>query len=543
MIQLHDVRVTYDGAPKAALVTPTIQVPEGDLVLVAGPTGSGKSTLLRAVNGLVPHFSGGRLEGHVIVDGRDTRDHRPRDLADVVGFVGQDPLSSFVTETVEDEIAYGMETLAIGPAAMRRRVEESLDVLGVADLRARPLHELSGGQQQRVAVAAVLAVGPRVLVMDEPTSSLDPVSAEDVLAAVHRLVHDLGVTVLMAEHRLERVVHHADQVLLVEDGVVSDLLPPAEAMLRSPVAPPVVRLGRHLGWNPLPLSIRDARRQVRVSQHGRTAGGADPSRHVPVGGARAEAAATTSRLHVRRRGLTALGELDLSFAAGRVTALMGRNGAGKSTLLGCLSGLVRPTSGTVSVDGLDPTTAKPRDLLGHVGMVPQDARTLLYHSSIAAECAAADRDVDVEPGTTRALLERLAGPMHVETHPRDLSEGGRVLLALAVILAGQPHVLLLDEPTRGLDYGAKARLGQIVREQAAGGRAVVVATHDVELAAEVADEVALIADGELIGHGAARDILCDSPAFAPQVAKVMHPLPYLTVDEVAAASPLSEAVR
>lgn len=542
MIRLHDVQVTYDGAPKAALVTPKITVPEGDLVLVAGPTGSGKSTLLRAVNGLVPHFSGGRLEGHVIVDGRDTRDHRPRDLADVVGFVGQDPLSSFVTETVEDEIAYGMETLAIGPAAMRRRVEESLDVLGVADLRARPLHELSGGQQQRVAVAAVLAVGPRVLVMDEPTSSLDPVSAEDVLAAVHRLVHDLGVTVLMAEHRLERVVHHADQVLLVEDGVVSDLLPPAEAMLRSPVAPPVVRLGRHLGWQPLPLSIRDARRRVHVSRDGH-APAPEPSRRAPVGEAPTEPAATTRRLHVRRRGLTALGELDLSFAPGRVTALMGRNGAGKSTLLGCLSGLVRPTSGTVNVDGLDPTTAKPRDLLGHVGMVPQDARTLLYHSSIAAECAAADRDVAVEPGTTRALLERLAGPMHDETHPRDLSEGGRVLLALAVILVGQPRVLLLDEPTRGLDYGAKARLGQMVREQAAVGRAVVVATHDVELAAEVADEVALIADGELIGHGAAREILCDSPAFAPQVAKVMHPLPYLTVDEVAAASPVPGAAR
>lgn len=530
MIRFDHVRVTYDEAAGPALRTPLLEVPEGDLVLVVGPTGSGKSTLLRTVNGLVPHFSGGRLEGQVVVDGRDTRDHRPRDLADVVGFVGQDPLSSFVTETVEEEIAYGMETLAINPTAMRRRVEESLDVLGVADLRTRPLHELSGGQQQRVAVAAVLAAGPRVLVMDEPTSSLDPVSAEDVLGAVHRLVHDLGVTVLMAEHRLERVIHHADQILLVQDGVVSDLLPPTEAMRHSPVAPPVVRLGRRLGWEPLPLSIRDARRRAqREERHGGDGPGVVPAAAVPAGSGDPT---RTARLHVRRRGLTALRELDVTFPPGRVTALMGRNGAGKSTLLGCLAGLLRPTSGTVTVDGVDPARTSPRGLVGHVGMVPQDARTLLYHSSIRAECAAADRDVDVPDGTSRALLQRLAGALPEEMHPRDLSEGGRVLLALAVILAGQPQVLLLDEPTRGLDYGAKLRLGQVLREEAAAGRTVVVATHDVELAAEFADEVALLADGDLIGTGPSREILCGSPAFAPQVAKIMHPLPFLTVDEV-----------
>lgn len=254
-------------------------------------------------------------------------------------------------------------------------------------------------------------------------------------------------------------------------------------------------------------------------------------------------AVETRRLHVRRRGLTALKELDVAFPAGRVTALMGRNGAGKSTLLGCMSGLVEPTSGNVTVDGLDPARTSPRDLLGHVGMVPQDARTILYHSTIGAECAAADRDVGVEHGTTRALLARLAGVLPDGMHPRDLSEGGRVLLALAVILVGQPRILLLDEPTRGLDYGAKARLGQILREQADAGHAVVVATHDVELAAEFADDVTLLADGELIGHGAAREILCGSPAFAPQVAKIMHPRLYLTVDEVPAPEPSSEAAR
>ncbi|WP_018156214.1 ABC transporter ATP-binding protein [Demetria terragena] len=536
MIHLSSVKVTYANAPAPALSTPDLIIPEGDLVLLVGPTGSGKSTLLRTVNGLVPHFSGGRLTGRVVVDGRDTRDHRPRDLAEVVGFVGQDPLSSFVTETVEDEIAYGMETLAIGPAAMRRRVEESLDVLGVADLRNRALLELSGGQQQRVAVAAVLAAGPRILVMDEPTSSLDPVSAEDVLAAVHRLVHDLGVTVLMAEHRLERVVHHADQVLLVDQGQVSELLAPAEAMERSPIAPPVVRLGRRLGWRPLPLSIRDARRRAVSTREAQFPDPApQPGDHGPpqTSGV-ASSVATSHGLHVRRRGVTALGDLDVSFAPAKVTALMGRNGAGKSTLLGCFSGLVKPTAGSVSIDGLDPSATSPQRMRGHVGMVPQDARTLLYHPTIGAECDAADQEVKVSCGTTRQLLQRLAGDLDESTHPRDLSEGGRVLLALAIILVGEPKVLLLDEPTRGLDYGAKTRLGEILQEQAAAGRTVIVATHDVELAAEIADDVVLLADAEVIGHGPSREILCDSPAFAPQVAKIMHPRAFLTVDEVPA---------
>lgn len=527
MIELQDVRVTYDGADRPALQTGELLIPEGDLVLVVGPTGSGKSTLLRSLNGLVPHFTGGLLEGHVLIDGRDTRTHRPRDLAEVVGFVGQDPLAGFVTETVEEEIAYGMETLAVGATAMRRRVEEVLDVLGVADLRSRPLRELSGGQQQRVAVAAVLAAGPRVLVLDEPTSALDPVSAEDVLAAVHRLVHDLGVTVVLAEHRLERVVHHADSVLLVRDGVVSPLLAPAAAMVESSIAPPVIQLGRRLGWDPLPLSIRDARRRAAPL---REQFEAPPARLTEQAGS---AAVTTRRLHLRRRGRTVLGQVDLTIPTGRVTALMGRNGAGKSTLLSTITGLLKPTSGRVTVgDGVDPAATRARDLVRMVGLVPQDAASLLYHETVAAELDAADDDFRQPAGTARALLARLAPHLELASHPRDLSEGGRVLLALTVVLTGAPHVVLLDEPTRGLDYSAKERLRDILRELAADGHAVLMATHDVEMAAETADDVVLLADGEVIAHGAAREILCDSPAFAPQVAKVMHPLAFLTVPEV-----------
>lgn len=253
MIRFERVSVTYDGAAEPTVRDVDFEVPEGELVLLVGPSGVGKSTILGAVSGLVPHFTGGTLRGRVTVAGRDTRTHKPRELADVVGTVGQDPLSHFVTDTVEDELAYGMESLGLAPDVMRRRVEETLDLLGLADLRDRPIATLSGGQQQRVAIGSVLTPHPRVLVLDEPTSALDPAAAEEVLAVLQRLVHDLGTTVLMAEHRLERVLQYADQVALLPTPSAAPVLgTPAEIMAVSPVYPPVVGLGRLADWSPCP---------------------------------------------------------------------------------------------------------------------------------------------------------------------------------------------------------------------------------------------------------------------------------------------------
>ncbi|MFC8909054.1 ABC transporter ATP-binding protein, partial [Streptomyces cinereoruber] len=259
MIRFENVSVRYEEDAEPTLRNLDLTVPEGELVLLVGPSGVGKSTLLGAVSGLVPHFTGGTLTGRVTVDGRDTRTHPPRELADVVGTVGQDPSAHFVTDTVEDELAYGMESLGLAPGVMRRRVEETLDLLGLAELRDRPIATLSGGQRQRVAIGSVLTPHPKVLVLDEPTSALDPSAAEDVLAVLQRLVHDLGTTVLLAEHRLERVVQYADQVLLLPDAVMG---PPSAVMSVSPIHPPVVTLGRLAGWTPLPLTVRDARRRA-----------------------------------------------------------------------------------------------------------------------------------------------------------------------------------------------------------------------------------------------------------------------------------------
>ncbi|MET7984158.1 MULTISPECIES: ATP-binding cassette domain-containing protein [unclassified Streptomyces] len=562
MIRFEDVSVTYAGAAEPTVRGVDFEVPEGELVLLVGPSGVGKSTVLGAVSGLVPHFTGGTLRGRVTVAGRDTRTHKPRELADVVGTVGQDPLSHFVTDTVEDELAYGMESLGLAPAVMRRRVEETLDLLSLADLRDRPIATLSGGQQQRVAIGSVLTPHPRVLVLDEPTSALDPGAAEEVLAVLQRLVHDLGTTVLMAEHRLERVVQYADRIaLLPAPGAPLTLGTPSGIMAVSPVRPPVVDLGRLAGWSPLPLTVRDARRRAGTLRERlataptpprpATAGPPSPMRPRPaspfalrglLGRKRGPASAAApaepavvESLAVRRGRVEALRRVDLVVAPGETIALMGRNGAGKSTLLAALVGLVEPAAGSVRVGGAAPHRTAPRELVRRVGLVPQEPRDLLYADTVAAECAAADEDAGAAAGTCRALVSELLPDIGDGTHPRDLSEGQRLALALAVVLTARPPLLLLDEPTRGLDYAAKARLVTVLRGLAAEGHAIVLATHDVELAAELADRVVILAGGEVVADGPTAEVVVASPSFAPQVAKILAPEPWLTVAQVGRA--------
>jgi energy-coupling factor transporter ATP-binding protein EcfA2 len=525
VIRFEHMGVTYDGADEPTLEGIDVTVDEGELCVVVGPTGSGKTTLLRTVNGLVPHFSGGTLTGRVLVDGRSTADHRPRDLADVVGFVVQDPAAGFVAGTVEDELAFSMESLGVDPATMRRRVEEALDLLGLEPLRDRPLGTLSGGEAQRTAIGAALTAHPRILVLDEPTSALDPGAAEDVLAAVHRLVHDLGVTVLMAEHRLERVASFADRILLLDDGraVVGA---PGPVLADSPLAPPVVQLGRLAGWEPPPVSIRDARRHA-------------PELRPRLGEVSHPPQASTGPVllaardvHVVHDAATAVESVDLVLHAGERVALMGRNGSGKSSLLWALQGTGRRERGTVDVGGSDPSALPADDRRRSVGLVPQEPADLLYRHSVADECAQGDADAAVPPGTCRKLLDGLVEGIPDDRHPLDLSEGQRLTLVLAVTLAAAPPVVLLDEPTRGLDQVAKDRLTSVLTALSAEGHAVVLSTHDVEFAARFADRVVVLAGGEVVSDGPAHHVLGGSPLFAPQVAKVLAPLPVLTVDDV-----------
>jgi energy-coupling factor transport system ATP-binding protein len=559
VIVFEAVTVAYAGVP--VLRDASFAVPEGELVLVVGPTGSGKTSLLRCLDGGLGDpssgprtdgrrgVSGGERSGSVLVDGVHLRDRGSDERTALVGMVRQDPASGMVGSTVESVISAGVRPRADDAHSGRRQVEETLDLLGLAELRDRPVTQLSGGQQQRVAIGAALVAGPRVLVLDEPTSALDPVAAEEVLAILHRLVHDVGVTVVVAEHRLERVVHHADSVLLVDEGRVTGPHDPAVAMARSSIRPPVVELGLRLGWTPLPLSVRDARRRARslraalaeapavgpVALDGARPAGARPEAARPEGarseGARSEGTAAVDtgtgvggsveahRLSVVRRRVVALRSVTTRIDAGEVVALMGRNGSGKSTLLASLEGALEPTSGRAIVTG-------------RVALAPQDPTILLTGSCLEDQLTRNDEAFALTAGASSEVLERLAPGLARGRGTAELSEGQKVCAALGLVLARPAEVLLLDEPTRGLDYGAKSRLAALLTELGAAGRAIILATHDVELAAEVATRVVILAEGEVVADGPAERILCDSPAFAPQVAKVLHPLPYLRVADV-----------
>ena len=516
-VTFENVTFSYPERAEPALIDCTFDLPEGSFVLVTGATGAGKSTLLRAINGLVPHFSGGDFSGRVTVWGRDTREQPPRRLADVVSFVPQGPADSFVLDRVEDELAYAMENLGVPPATMRRRVEETLDLLAIEPLRARSVRTLSGGEQQRVAIAAALTANPRVLVLDEPTSQLDPQGAEDVLAGLQRLVHDLGLTVVVAEHRLERVAGFVDLAVGCRGGVPANLGAPADVLRELGLGPPVARLGALVGWDPPPLTVREARRSAA-----RIALGAAPQRESPR---RGEVLLSAQTVGVSFGPRTALSDVGLSLGAGEIVALMGRNGAGKTTLLRCLAGLQAPSAGTVLARHGAPKPGVD------VALCPQDPDLVLFRDTVGGEVRATRARGAREPAD--ALRDFGIEELHA-VHPRDLSAGQRLLVAAAAITATGAPVVLLDEPTRGLDVASKRRLVEFMRSYAENGGAVMFATHDVELAAEVAGRVVMLASGEIIADGPPDEVLGDSSVFAPQMARVFGPR-WLTPDEVAAA--------
>ena len=539
-LRFRGVTFSYPDADRPALDAVDLTLDEGTFALAVGPTGAGKSTFLRAVNGLVPHFTGGTFVGSVIVGGRDTRDHAPRHLADVVAFVPQDAAASFVLDRVEDEIAYGMENLGVDPARMRRRVEETLDLLDLSSIRDRSVRTLSGGERQRVAVAAALAAGPRILALDEPTSQLDPQGAEDVMAALQRLVHDHGLTVLIAEHRLERVAGWVDVAIGFQSGRVRAGAP-ADVIDGRTDGPPVARLGLLVGWRPPPLTVRDARAMARdfrerlpsPSPPGDRRGGTHPL--------------LAARDLVSRHGeRVAIRDVTMTIDRGEVIALMGRNGAGKTTLLRTLAGVHPPSAGRLrfmpptvvarggsSAAGHGPSGPRPVRPGIDVALCPHEPDRILFAETVEAEVSTT-LDARGAPDDAREWLHRMGIAELADRHPRDLSAGQRLLVATAAIAATDAPVLLLDEPTRGLDPSSKEDLAAFLRAHAGAGGAAMFATHDVELAAAVADRVLMLAGGEIIADGTPSAVLGDSSVFAPQMTRVFG-AGWLTPDQVAAA--------
>jgi energy-coupling factor transporter ATP-binding protein EcfA2 len=528
MIEIEQLTYTYPGASTPALADLTLRIAEGEFVLVAGPSGAGKSTLLRCLNGLVPHFSGGAVGGRLAVAGHDPVGAGPQVLSRVVGFVFQDPQAQFVLDRVEDEIAFGLENGAVPPAEMRVRVEEVLHLLDLAPLRDRALDTLSGGERQRVAIAAALAFRPRVLVLDEPTSQLDPQSAEEVLSALVRLNHDLGLTILLAEHRLERILPYVDRLVYLpgDSGQILDGAP-RRVLEQMDLTPPLVTLGKKLGWNPLPLTIKEGRAfAAKIPIPAATPCTATPSKK-------------SQRLLIRDLrfaydGTDALRGIDLAIAPGELVALMGRNGSGKTTLLKCIVGLLHPKQGQIILDGRSIVGSDTAEICRRVGYLPQEPDAMLFADTVVDELRVTLRNYGLQntpPITPADLLARLDLDGSAAAYPRDLSVGQRQRVALGAVTITRPALLLLDEPTRGLDYTLKRQLVALLQEWQAKGVSVLLVTHDVELVAQAADRVVILSQGQVIADDAPQ-VLTASPLFAPQMARLFPGSGWLVAEDV-----------
>jgi energy-coupling factor transport system ATP-binding protein len=541
MIEINHLTYTYPQSNQPALRDVTWRAGAGDFVLLAGMSGSGKSTLLRCLNGLVPHFSGGVVQGQITVNGVDVLAAGPRTMSRHVGFVQQTPEAQAVVEQVEAEIAFGLENQAIPPQTMRIQVEEVLDLLELSALRERPLATLSGGERQRVAIASALALRPLLLVLDEPTSQLDPQAAEEVLRALVRLNEDLGLTIVLAEHRLERILPYVDHILYLEAGRVAVNGPARDVVGQMPQLPPVAALGRKLGWQPLPLTVKEARQFTR--QYSVTG-----SQYSVIGEEDEEAPLSSVFRHptpplLEARGVsfayngcpTLLG-VDLQVGPGEAVAVMGRNGAGKSTLLKCVAGLLSPAEGEVWVNGRSTQNRHVADICREVGYLPQNPDDLLFADTVADELRFTLHNHGLIGRTNgvHQLLGNLGLNEVAGAYPRDLSVGQRQRVALGAVTITRPRLLLLDEPTRGLDYTAKQALVAIWRRWLAAGMGLLLVTHDVELVAQIADRVAIMSQGEIIAVGKTADILSATPLFAPQIARLFPNQGWLTVNDVPA---------
>lgn len=456
MIQLRGVSFSYSHSDAAVLKRVNLDFAKGEFCLIAGATGSGKTTLLKVINRLIPHFSPGAISGQVLINQIDVSNKMPQQLAELVGYVPQSPDEAFVAQNVIDELAFGMEQLGISQSEMRNRIEQVAGKVGIAHLLDREIATLSGGEKQRLAIGSALVAGQQVLLLDEPTSSLDAAIASEILFLLKELSKTHGITVLIAEHRLERVLPLIDSMVTVyADGSVN----------KGPADSPIldVRIKP-----PLPHEWKDKAPNVSGNR------------------------VTTAEIHdlsIAFDGESVVSNVNLKLSSGSITALIGPNGSGKSSCLWAIQGSGVRSAGTVLVSGTDPAKLKAPDRLGLVALVPQRATDLLFLNSVSAELSESDAASGAILGSTAKILEKLTGRIDPSIHPRDLSAGQKLALVLAIQLVKDAPLLLLDEPTQGLDYGAKEQLAKLLKNLASEGKAIVVASHDLEFSAQICDQV------------------------------------------------------
>lgn len=452
MLKIEDLNFGYGAGEELVLRRVNAVFKPGELALLIGPTGSGKSTFLKIINRLVPEFSSGTASGSISLDGLDLSKMKTHDVAPLIGYVNQQPDSFFVSESVVEELAFGLEQLGIAPNEMKKRIHEICTTLGIEDLLERDLETLSAGQAQKVAIGAAMAAGQKILLLDEPSSALDDASCSALLNWLRDLTKQHGITVILCEHRFERVLPFTDNLMIFKgDGSVTKAQPYLASIVE--VLP---------FW-------RDTQVLNNKIPHG------------PI-------ALKASGVSVRYENEPAvLNQISIEIFSGEVIAIQGPNGSGKSTLLMALSKNLGLAQGTL-------------EQTGTVAVVPQNASDLLFLGSVSAELFESDLLANAKANSTSNIFESLVGRVDPSIHPRDLSTGQQLALVLAFQLTRGAKILMLDEPTRGLDRSAKAGLVRQILSLSHQGTAVLLATHDNDFAEQVASRRLRLEQGVLIAE-------------------------------------------
>ncbi len=535
IIQIKNLTYSYPTGDHPALIDIEWSVNEGEFVLVAGPSAAGKSTLIRAINGLVPHFTGGKIAGHIEVAGQSVLESGPTIMSRYTGFVFQNPEAQMVLESVEEEIAFSMENAAIPPAEIEKRIGDILGLLNMSHFRHRSLAQLSSGERQRVAIATSLARRPPILILDEPTSQLDPESARIIMEALADLNQRLGITIILTEHRLDRVVQYCDRFTYLEEGrIIIDGLT-RDVLGESPAAqqPPLSRLSSQMGWEKMPLTTKEARAYIDIPDLSTSEEAADSNGYGTTKPAQGPLALQTRALTFAYPDRPVLRNVDFSLAYGESVALIGLNGSGKSTLLKCLVGLLRPDDGEIYLNGESIAGFSVAKICRRIAYLPQVPDDLLFADTVKEELEATLNNHKIASDQNESYITELLGDLglseNAAAYPRDLSVGQRQRVALGAVSVTKPKILLLDEPTRGLDYAAKSSLSAIWKEWQDKGMALVIVTHDIELAARVADRIVILNDGIIQSEGTVKSILGNDTIFSPQISRLYPDRSWLTV--------------
>ncbi len=520
MIAINNLSFRYPGRETASIREINLRIRAGEFVLLTGPTGCGKSTLLKCLNGIIPHLSGGECRGEILIDGRETRSLTMAQLSAEVGLVQQSPDDQIFATAIQDEVAFGPENLCLPRPEIEQRVEWALKAVELDDCRRRSTAALSGGQKQRLAIAAMLALNPRVLALDEPISQLDPQGANEVMTVVRKLNKDYGVTVVMVEHRIHEVAQFVDRMIVMRDGRILIDAPTREAMARADLfasmglrLPDTVEISRRFKLGRVAMTVQEAAEMLKTNGAVRTKVPLDKVRFGPIAPQRAIEVRELSYRYGKQDKL-AVESLNLVVGRGERVAVMGRNGAGKSTLLAHIAALTPPWRGTVQVAGR--TISRSYDLpLGTVGMVMQNPDLMLFQASVRREVDFGLLNLGL-PSAVRAerysrAIESLALVPFQDDPPLALSRGQRLRTAVAAVVAMRPEIVLLDEPTTGQD---KRHIDSMMDGLTAQAETLVFCTHDVDTAIRYATRIVVMDGGRIIADDQPRKIFADEALLA-----------------------------